>query len=103
MVFLSRPWVAPPLIDLAVLTANGLLAAFAMVLFVSAYKYGESNFVAPFEYSSMIWAIGYGLLLFNDFPDKYTWIGAAVVVTAGLLMLWRDRRIDRVVAAQGAS
>ena len=103
MVFLSRPWVAPPLIDLAVLTANGLLAAFAMVLFVSAYKYGESNFVAPFEYSSMIWAIGYGLLLFNDFPDKYTWIGAAVVVTAGLLMLWRDRRIDRMVAAQGAS
>jgi drug/metabolite transporter (DMT)-like permease len=98
LVFLSRPWVWPSLADAAVLIAIGGLAAFAMLLFISAYKFAESNFVAPFEYSSMIWAVIYGWLIFNDFPDAYTWIGAAVVVAAGLLMIWRDRQFDRSVA-----
>ena len=95
LVFLSRPWEWPGPGDLAVLLANGVLAAFAMVLFIAAYKYAESNFVAPFEYSSMLWAVFYGLLLFGDFPDTYTWTGIGVVVIAGLAMIWRDRQLDR--------
>ena len=75
----------------------GVLAAFGMLLFVNAYKFGEANFVAPFEYSAMIWAVMFGLLIFDDFPDIYTWTGAAVVITAGLLMVWRDRQMDRAV------
>ncbi len=98
LVFLSRPWVWPGLFDSFVLFGNGILAAFTMIFFVSAYKYSESNFVAPFEYSSMIWAVAYGLLFFNDFPDGFTWIGAAVVATAGILMVWRDRQLDRALA-----
>jgi drug/metabolite transporter (DMT)-like permease len=98
LAFLSRSWVWPTAADAAVLFGNGILAAFGMVLFVSAYKYAESNFVAPFEYSSMIWAVGYGLTLFGDFPDAFTWIGAAVVVAAGITMIWRDRQLDRAAA-----
>ncbi|MGQ0485534.1 MAG: DMT family transporter [Hyphomicrobiales bacterium] len=98
LAFLMRPWVWPPAADAAVLFGIGILAAFGMVLFVSAYKYAESNFVAPFEYSSMIWAVGYGLILFGDFPDAFTWMGAAVVVAAGLTMIWRDRQLDRAAA-----
>ncbi len=98
LAFLSRPWVWPPASDAAVLFGNGILAAFGMVLFISAYKYAESNFVAPFEYSSMIWAVGYGLVLFGDFPDAFTWMGAAVVVAAGITMIWRDRQLDRAAA-----
>ena len=95
LVFLSRPWVWPPAGDATILLGHGVLAAFAMLLFVNAYKYAETNFVAPFEYSAMIWAVLFGLLVFNDFPDSYTWIGAAVVVTAGILMILRDRQLDR--------
>ena len=98
LMFLSRPWVWPNLHDGLILGAIGILAAFGMMLFESAYKYGESNFVAPFEYSAMIWAVAYGLLLFGDFPSGFTWAGAAVVVTAGITMLWRDRKFDRAGA-----
>lgn len=95
LVFLSRPWVWPGAFDAALLLGHGVLAAGAMLLFINAYRLAETNFVAPFEYSAMIWAVGFGLVLFGDFPDLYTWIGAAIVITAGILMLLRDRQIDR--------
>lgn len=96
--FLARTWVWPDMTDFAILCGNGVIAAFAMVLFVTAYKFAESNFVAPFEYSAMIWAVIYGLAIFGDFPDAFTWIGAALVVAAGLFMVWRDRQLDRSLA-----
>jgi drug/metabolite transporter (DMT)-like permease len=40
----------------------------------------------------MAWAILFGLLFFNDFPDLLTWTGMAIVVGAGLFMLVMDRR-----------
>jgi drug/metabolite transporter (DMT)-like permease len=98
LVFLSRAWVWPNAVDSFFLLGHGVLAALAMLLFVNAYKYAEANFIAPFEYSAMIWAVLYGLVLFGDFPDIYTWIGAAIVVTAGIFMSLRDRKLDRAVA-----
>jgi drug/metabolite transporter (DMT)-like permease len=92
LAFLTRPWVWPSLQDFLLLSFLGVLAAFTIVSFVSAYKFAESSFVAPFEYSAMAWAIVFGLLFFNDFPDLLTWAGMAIVVGAGLFMLIMDRR-----------
>ena len=92
LAFLTRPWVSPTLPDFLLLSFLGVLAAFTIVSFVSAYKFAESIFVAPFEYSAMAWAILFGLLFFNDFPDFLTWTGMAIVVGAGLFMLAMDRR-----------
>lgn len=88
--FLSRPAVWPNLTDLMWLSSMGILAAVASVLFTTAYKNASSSFVAPFEYTAMIWAVLYGAVLFGDFPDAITWQGMAIVVAAGLLMAWRD-------------
>jgi drug/metabolite transporter (DMT)-like permease len=95
LVFLSRPWVWPGAFDASLLLGHGVLAGGAMILFINAYRLAETNFVAPFEYSAMIWAVGYGLVLFGDFPDNFTWIGAAIVIVAGILMILRDRQLDR--------
>jgi drug/metabolite transporter (DMT)-like permease len=80
------------LADFGLVAATGVMAAVGSVLFTFAYKAAPSNFVAPFEYTAMIWAVGYGLVLFGDFPDAATWTGMGVVIAAGLLMLWRDSR-----------
>ena len=92
LAFLTRPPVWPTLPDFLLLSAVGALAAFAMMCFVSAYKLAESNFVASFEYSGMVWAVAFGLLFFNDFPDLWTWTGMTIVAGAGLFMLAMDRR-----------
>jgi drug/metabolite transporter (DMT)-like permease len=95
LVFLSRPWVWPPPFDFALLFGHGMLAAIAMVLFVNAYRLAEANFVAPFEYSAIVWAVLYGLILFGHFPDSETLVGAGIVIAAGVMMTWRDRQLDR--------
>ena len=95
MVFLSRPPVWPSTFDAVLLLGHGMFAACAMILFINAYRLAETNFVAPFEYSAMIWAVFYGIVLFGDFPDFWTWTGAGIVIVAGILMILRDRALDR--------
>ena len=90
--FLLRGWSTPPLFDLVLMLSLGLLSGTAMVLFTQAYRLAEANLVAPFEYTGMFWATFYGLLLFGDFPDLATFLGAALVIGAGLYMLANDRR-----------
>jgi drug/metabolite transporter (DMT)-like permease len=92
LVFLSRPWVTPSPHEMILLGVMGVFAAIGSVLFTYAYKFAQSSFVAPFEYTAMIWAVLYGLVLFGDFPDGLTWLGMAIVIIAGLVMMWRDAR-----------
>lgn len=95
LTFLSRPLVMPDVNDFMLMALMGVLAAGAIVCFISAYKHAQSSFVAPFEYTGMVWAVLFGLLFFGDFPDAWTWVGMAIVVAAGLLMMWRDTQIHR--------
>jgi drug/metabolite transporter (DMT)-like permease len=95
LAFLTRPPSWPQVDHYVVLLSMGFLAAVSMMAYVNAYRSAPANFVAPFEYSAMIWAVLYGVLFFQDFPDFWTLVGAAIVVSAGLFMLWRDHVMGR--------
>ncbi|MBL8893280.1 MAG: DMT family transporter, partial [Rhizobiales bacterium] len=92
---LLRHWSMPSWHELLLMGLLGVCASFGMILFGTAYKLAESSFVAPFEYSSMIWAVLFGFLLFGDIPGFHTIVGGLIVVAAGLFMLWMDRYRDR--------
>ena len=89
--FLANPWVWPHTFDGVLMVAFGVFSAAVMPLFVHAYKVAEANFVAPFEYTAMFWAVLWGMALFGDFPDGLTWLGAGIVIGAGLFMVHMDR------------
>lgn len=86
--FLVRGWAMPSVRDLALLAACGVIASVATVLLTQAYRLAEANFVACFEYSAIIWASLGGYLFWNEVPDLYTFIGAALIVAAGFYMLF---------------
>ncbi len=88
--FLFQPVVWPTAHGLVLLAVMGSFAAVGSVVFTYAYKYAQASFVAPFEYTSMFWAVAFGIFLFGDFPSVMTWAGMAIVIAAGLLMTWRD-------------
>ncbi|NJM30996.1 MAG: DMT family transporter, partial [Rhizobiales bacterium] len=66
LAFLTRSWSWPPFSDAVVMLGIGLVASMGMLMFTTAYSLAESNFVAPFEYTGLLWAVAYGLILFGD-------------------------------------
>jgi S-adenosylmethionine uptake transporter len=70
-----------------------IIAAFGFVasLFViSAYRQAEAVIVAPMQYSQMIWATIFGILIFNETPDELTLLGAAIIMASGLYIVLRE-------------
>ncbi len=92
LAFLLRAWTWPDQQQLLLLIIVGVLSTFAATSFLLAYRHAEANFVAPFEYTALLWAVMNGMIFFGDFPDGYTWAGAAIVVCAGIWMLRKERK-----------
>ena len=90
LAFLTRAWVMPTLPDAALMMACGVIAAAGLTLLTQAYRIGEAHVVTPFEYSAMIWGVLNGWLFWGDWPDTVGWLGIAVIVAAGLYVLWRE-------------
>jgi drug/metabolite transporter (DMT)-like permease len=81
-------WVPLGFADIGLYLASALLIAFAQGLMIESFRLGEVALVAPFKYTSLVWALLLGLLVWGDLPDAWTWIGSALVVGSGLY-IWR--------------
>ena len=75
--------------------ASGFLLAGAHYTIIEAFRLGEAAVVAPFKYSSLIWAIALGFFMFGDLPDGWTLLGATIIVGAGLYILQRERALKK--------
>lgn len=90
--------------DLPTFALSGFLVAGAHYLMIEAFRHGEAALVAPFKYSSMVWAVLFGFLLFGELPDIWTLAGSAIVIFAGLYILRRETQLRRrPVTAVGPS
>lgn len=72
------------------LCAIGLLSVVGQTLMIKAYRTSEAQFIAPMQYSQMLWALGYGAWIFNESVDQMVILGSAVIVCSGLLFIWRE-------------
>jgi S-adenosylmethionine uptake transporter len=86
-----------PLGTTATLQLGGaaLLIVGGYVFSVSAMRVGEIAVIAPFRYTSLLWALLLGFLVFAEWPTALTMIGATVVVATGVYTFYRERRILR--------
>ena len=57
------------------------------ICIVEAFQHGRAAVVAPFEYSALAWGVLFDALWWHVWPDGWTWLGAALVVTGGLVLL----------------
>ena len=72
----------------------------ATLLSVMAMRIGEIGFVSPFRYTSMLGAIGLGILLFGDWPDQPTLVGTLIIVSTGIYAFHREKTIGRRTTTQ---
>lgn len=89
--FMTRGWVLPTGFDTLLMMACGVIAAAGLTLLTQAYRISQSNVVAPFEYTALIWGVIYGWIFWFDWPDSTGWIGIAIIVGSGLLVIWQER------------
>lgn len=86
-------WVVPDWPVAAALMLAGLVGGFGQIFLTSSYRYADASLVAPFEYSSMLLALGVGYFVFGEVPTAPMLIGAAVVIVAGIVIIWRERQL----------
>jgi len=77
-------------LELGLLIGMAVLAAIAETLVIKALDVADAVVVAPVHYSLLIWATLYGFLVFGQFPDPWTWIGASIIVATGIYTLHRE-------------
>ncbi|MCG3269040.1 DMT family transporter [Yoonia sp. I 8.24] len=93
-------WVLPSAAAASMLVLAGLLGGMGQIFLTSSYRFADASLVAPFDYSSMILALGIGYFVFDEVPTHTMILGAAVVILAGVLIIWREQRLGLKRAQQ---
>ena len=86
-------WVWPTPFEATLLVTCGLLGGMGQILLTSSYRHGDASLIAPFDYASMIFSLGIGWFFFGEVPTLTMLAGAALVMLAGILIIWRERQL----------
>ncbi len=89
--FLPFVGIAPKPMDLALMLLLGSLGAASHFCIIRAFSAAPANIIAPFGYTSLLWATLVGMIVFSEIPNIQTMIGAGLIVAAGLATFLRAR------------
>jgi len=78
-----------------ILIGIGVSGTLGQVLLAASLRYGAVASVIVMDYTSLIWATLYGWLFWDKLPPAATWLGAPLIVAAGLVIAWREHRLGR--------
>jgi len=89
-------WVYKPMPGVVLLTMGGigLLAVLGQALLIYAYRNAPAQFIAPFQYSQMIWAVVIGALFFDEVPERNVLLGTFIIVLSGIMIVWRELAVS---------
>ena len=85
-------WVPPTGPAWLLFITCGTFGGLAFVAVNAAFRRAPATVIVPFEYTGLIWAILAGMLFWGDLPDASTLIGAAIIISSGLVILYRETR-----------
>lgn len=86
-------WTAPGIEVLGLIICAGLIGGVAQILVTSSFRFGSASMLAPFDYSSMIFASLIGWVVFSEVPTATILLGAGLVIAGGVLIIWRERQL----------
>ena len=94
---LAMPFVWQPIdsADVMLFGALGVLGTAAQLCVIRSFSMAEASAVAPFAYIGIVFAAIWGIVLYDEYPDKFTVLGALVIVAAGLYVWHRETNARR--------
>ena len=84
-------WIEPSLTEWILMVTVGLFGAISHYCLIRAFDAAPVSAVIPFGYTTLIWAVVIGFLVFGELPDIWTFVGAGVIITSGLYIFHRER------------
>lgn len=94
-VFVPFRWTAPDALGWVMMAATGCLFGLGHYLLIKGLERAPASVLSPFIYSQLIWAVTLGFLVFGDFPDGFSILGALIVTGSGLYVWHRETRRTR--------
>jgi drug/metabolite transporter (DMT)-like permease len=79
-------------LDIALFLCLGLLGGAGHYLVIRAFQSGPAAVIAPLGYVELVGTTILGYLIFGNFPDLWTWVGAAIIIASGIYIAFRERR-----------
>lgn len=90
--FLTRAWGSLDPGDAVFFVILGLASGLGGWMISRAYALCEAGLAAPFEYTAMVLAVGFGWFVFGEWPDPWTWVGIGLILCSGLFVALRETR-----------
>ncbi len=84
-------WVALRQQDYLLLCGLAVTGFFGQLAITKAFSSGEASVVAPFEYTALAWGVGIDWMLWNTLPDRYTLLGAAIIIGSGIYLVRHEQ------------
>ena len=97
LILIGTEWADINFASWSLIIAAAAAVTVATLLSVVAMRTGDIGFVSPFRYTSLIGPIGLGILLFGEWPDGITLLGAAIIAFAGIYSLYREQIFNKNV------
>jgi drug/metabolite transporter (DMT)-like permease len=86
-------WHSTSTAEMVALISIGILGGLAHIVLTESYRHASASVLAPFDYTSILFALGFGYILFGEVPTRFVLIGALIVTVAGLFVIWRERQL----------
>ncbi|MFT7058309.1 MAG: drug/metabolite transporter (DMT)-like permease [Pseudorhodobacter sp.] len=93
LITLPFGWVIPTSTEFGLMILVGVIGGFGQIFLTSSYREADASVIAPFEYVSILFALAIGYWVFDEVPSVTMLAGAGLVVTAGVLIIWRERQL----------
>ncbi len=91
--FMPVQWVTPRAEDWALLILVGLVGGVAQIFMTNAFRNAPVAVIAPFDYTTMIWAAMLGFFVWGDIPGANVWVGVAIVAGSGIYIVRREAQL----------
>lgn len=88
-------WVTPSVGDVGCLALSALLLATGYQFFIISTRFGDVSVIAPFRYTSLLWGVLLGAVVFGEVPDAAMLTGSAMILASGLYTLHRERIVQK--------
>ena len=101
--FLVREWVWPNHNDLLAMTGIGVASSIGGYMISQAYRLSEAGLIAPFEYTSLILSVFWGIIIWNEWLNLLSILGIILIITSGIYIAIREVQVGSKPSAKRAS